>query len=343
MSNTQTNDNRGIRLRHVWWFVGLAIVCSIVAWIVMDKANDRLEATHKTIIEHQLKSLEEIETFLKSYQTLINDSTSKTNKRSLEQLNNQLLDIARNATENNGSERIGNLLESELSKIQSEYEVLNLWCALLTVVFLIFSFFSIFKANEMANQSEDSLRDMRGIEKDVREKAGDVDKQVNQAKTKIAEITQSLSSLNSQCDDLSTRVNTIKDVEIAGLNTQIKAFDETIKKLREHVEEQKKDFDKYYAEKLSEFDTSIEEMRDEARSNIEEFAKVSFESQNDSLIKRLDKFESSIDDLSNDVQELKTGNPTPEDLEAAAAEEREADGQDEDEMENPGLDSNSGN
>lgn len=195
----------------------------------------------------------------------------------------------------------------------------------------------------MANQSEDSLRDMRGIEKDVREKAGDVDKQVNQAKTKIAEITQSLSSLNSQCDDLSTRVNTIKDVEIAGLNTQIKAFDETIKKLREHVEEQKKDFDKYYAEKLSEFDTSIEEMRDEARSNIEEFAKVSFESQNDSLIKRLDKFESSIDDLSNDVQELKTGNPTPEDLEAAAAEEREADGQDEDEMENPGLDSNSGN
>ncbi len=181
------------------------------------------------------------------------------------------------------------------------------------------------------------------MQKEIREKVGEVDTQVDQAKTKIAEITQSLSSLNSQCDDLSTRVNTIKDVEIAGLNTQIKAFDETIKKLREHVEEQKKDIDKYYAEKLSDFDTAIEEKRNEARSTIEEFAKVSFESQNDSLIKRLDKFESSIDDLSNDVQELKTGNPTPEDLEAAAAEEREADGQDEDEMENPGLDSNSGN
>lgn len=333
MSNSRSNDERKNPTHHVWWFIGLAIVCSIVAWFIMDKANARLESTHKTIIAHQQNSLTEIETFLDTYQAILSDTTTKLDRKTIEQLNTQLLNIAHESMENNGSERIGNLLESELSKIQSEYEVLNLWCALLTVVFLIFSFFSIFKANEMANQSEASLKDMRDIEKEVRQRAEEVDKQVNEAKSKINEITQSISSQNSQCEDLKRRINTLKDVEIAGLDTQIKTFEESMKKLPEYIETQKKDFETFFNGKLSEFSASVEDMGEEMKLKIEETAKVSFENQNDNFIKRMDKYEASLKNILNDIQELTTGAINEDDIAAAEEEEREDDGHDEDEME----------
>lgn len=79
---------------------------------------------------------------------------------------------------------VRSLLQLEFNKIQNEYEALEIWAAILTVVFLIFSFYSFFKTekleedgrksinriNEMENGARDALNNLQeNIETDYQE------------------------------------------------------------------------------------------------------------------------------------------------------------------------------
>lgn len=81
-------------------------------------------------------------------------------------------------------DEIRSLLQLEFNKIQNEYEALEIWAAILTVVFLIFSFYSFFKTekleedgrksisriNEMENGARDALNNLQeNIETDYQE------------------------------------------------------------------------------------------------------------------------------------------------------------------------------
>lgn len=55
-------------------------------------------------------------------------------------------------------EEIKSLLELEFNKLQNEYESVEIWTGILTVVFLIFSFYSIFKTEQMESQSREGLK-----------------------------------------------------------------------------------------------------------------------------------------------------------------------------------------
>lgn len=46
-------------------------------------------------------------------------------------------------------DEIRSLLQLEFNKIQNEYEALEIWAGILTVVFLIFSFYSLFKTEQI--------------------------------------------------------------------------------------------------------------------------------------------------------------------------------------------------
>lgn len=50
------------------------------------------------------------------------------------------------------------LLEMEMGKLQSEYETLEIWTALITVVFLLFSFFSMFRSEELERQGRETVK-----------------------------------------------------------------------------------------------------------------------------------------------------------------------------------------
>lgn len=47
------------------------------------------------------------------------------------------------------------LLEMQFAKIQHETESLQIWCGILTIVFLIFSFYSLFKTDELLQRSKE--------------------------------------------------------------------------------------------------------------------------------------------------------------------------------------------
>lgn len=65
------------------------------------------------------------------------------------------------------------LLEIEFAKIQHETESLQIWCGILTVVFLIFSFYSLFKTDELVQQGRDGVKELSFLQesgkKDIEE------------------------------------------------------------------------------------------------------------------------------------------------------------------------------
>ncbi len=51
-------------------------------------------------------------------------------------------------------EKMESLMEMEFGKLQNDFNFISLWAGILTIVFLIFSIYSIFKTDEMLKQAE---------------------------------------------------------------------------------------------------------------------------------------------------------------------------------------------
>lgn len=56
------------------------------------------------------------------------------------------------------------LLEMQFAKIQHETESLQIWCGILTVVFLIFSFYSLFKTDELVKQGKEGVKELAELQ-----------------------------------------------------------------------------------------------------------------------------------------------------------------------------------
>lgn len=55
------------------------------------------------------------------------------------------------------------MIDLHLNKIEHEYSNITLWAAILTILFLVFSFYSVFKADELIKQGTDGLKEIRRI------------------------------------------------------------------------------------------------------------------------------------------------------------------------------------
>lgn len=58
------------------------------------------------------------------------------------------------------------MLELHLNKIEHEYSNITMWGAILTILFLVFSFYSIFKMDELIQQGNEGVKDIRSLKKD---------------------------------------------------------------------------------------------------------------------------------------------------------------------------------
>lgn len=71
-------------------------------------------------------------------------------------------------------DEIKSLLQLEFNKMQNEYESLELWAAILTVVFLIFSFYSFFKTEHLEEQGHQSITRIGDMEVNTRQELQDL-------------------------------------------------------------------------------------------------------------------------------------------------------------------------
>lgn len=61
------------------------------------------------------------------------------------------------------------MLELHLGKIEHEYSNITMWGAVLTILFLVFSFYSIFKMDELIKQGKEGVDDIKELKKEGRQ------------------------------------------------------------------------------------------------------------------------------------------------------------------------------
>ena len=137
------------------------------------------------------------------------------------------------------------LLELEFNKIQNEYETLALWASILTVVFLIFSFYSMFKTDELLQQGKNGLKELNAIKE--------------RGEASVFEFEEKSDKSIQKCQiDFVSFMSNLKETEsrrIDGLEMSIKkisqGFEEEtqkrIKVVQKYVETTKHTMDEQYA------------------------------------------------------------------------------------------------
>ena len=149
-------------------------------------------------------------------------------------------------------ESIRHLLELEFNKIQHEYDVLAFWGGILTIVFLIFSFYSLFKGEEMNRQANEALRDLRRIKTEAEKKSTEIDTQIEGQTNKIiGPVKKQMEETKKSADELKSAVE--------GKNTEIEGFEERIAEVKNYVDTAESGVDEFSNQKKEELKTYTDE------------------------------------------------------------------------------------
>jgi len=131
----------------------------------------------------------------------------------------------------NSQHATNELLELNFNRIQHEYTVLALWAGVLMIVFLIFSFYSLYKTDDIAKQGKDSLKDI--IEKGDDVLSGLREQQaglLDQAQITIAQINketrESQNKMDTLAETFSGKISTL-EVTAVRLEQLFKMIEDT--------------------------------------------------------------------------------------------------------------------
>ena len=187
--------------RYKWHFIGSLTVTTIVAVIGFVSLSYSFNCRLEKIEELQGQDGKRIAIIL---------SNAKDNNKNIAPEIESLSEIFSEHTE-----RMQGLMNMEYEKLQNDFNFISLWAGLLTIVFLIFSIYSIFKTDEMLKKSEN-------VYDEIQDKASVID---NFTKNVQKKYKQELKTLKKDSDDyikdLSQKISLL-DNRLASLDTLIK-------------------------------------------------------------------------------------------------------------------------
>ena len=111
------------------------------------------------------------------------------------------------------------MLELHLNKIEHEYSNITMWGAVLTILFLVFSFYSIYKMDELIQQGNEGVKDIKRLKKEGDDSITSVKTENNEQIKKLKEETEKIikehreklegmsSNFSAQQNDLYKRAN----------------------------------------------------------------------------------------------------------------------------------------
>lgn len=116
-------------------------------------------------------------------------------------------------------ERMESLMELEFEKLQNDFNFISLWAGIITIVFLIFSIYSIFKTDEMLKKSENVYEQIKGKSEEIE----------NLTKNIQTQYQSELGLLKKESDDYMKEMAqkmTLLNERLANADTIIKDFRE---------------------------------------------------------------------------------------------------------------------
>lgn len=192
-------------ISYKWQFIGSLLVVSMVAIIGFGFLSISYHNRLDRIEEIQRNDCKQISQLL---------SSSDMNRRVISLENGKIAESFEKH-----EERMQSLMEMEFEKLQNDFNFISLWAGLITIVFLIFSIYSIFKTDEMLKKSEK-------VYEDIKTQSGIID---NFTKNIQKKYRSELKALKKESDDF------IKELtqKISMLNERLAGIDSMIKKTKE--------------------------------------------------------------------------------------------------------------
>lgn len=84
------------------------------------------------------------------------------------------------------------MVDLHLTKIDHEYNNITMWAAILTILFLVFSFYSIFKMDELIQQGREGVKDIKRLKKVGDDSIAYIKAKNNEQITKLKEDTEQI-------------------------------------------------------------------------------------------------------------------------------------------------------
>lgn len=211
-----------MNISYKWQFIGSLLAVSIIAIIGFALLSVSYHQRLDRIEEIQRADCKQIDTLILF--------ASKNNKTIS-------LDAGKiEASFEKYEERMQSLMDAEFEKLQNDFNFISLWAGLITIVFLIFSIYSIFKTDEMLKKSEKVYNDIKSksdvidnftktIHKKYRRELENLEKESDDY---IKELTQKISMLNERLVNIDGLIKQSKETSQMDETVQMSAEEQNI-------------------------------------------------------------------------------------------------------------------
>jgi len=138
------------------------------------------------------------------------------------------------------------MLDLHLNKIEHEYSNITMWAAILTILFLVFSFYSIFKMDELIQQGNEGVKDIRHLKRNGEQEVEKLRDTTKKLKDSTREDIDSfiLSQQNRMKESFETIINHKNKIEqinsdaLSNFNELKKKLDGDFQRISKEYEEQ---------------------------------------------------------------------------------------------------------
>lgn len=134
------------------------------------------------------------------------------------------------------------MLDAHLDKIEHEYSNITLWAAVLTILFLVFSFYSIFKMDELVQQGRIGLRDIKKLKETGDEEIKTITvqgkKQLQDAKSKLKSFVNGQQKIVAETVKKTNEDNLQRDVDYErNVLTKVEMLNKYLARIQEFMVE----------------------------------------------------------------------------------------------------------
>ena len=220
------NENKTI----VRWFCGCFIVTLFILVSYLCYSMTTFKNSQERIVTEHLKHLVNVDSIFCDIKKIILSKDSGTIANApvlLAQLQNDSALMRREILLSQAEE--SNLIALHIEKIDNDYSQIGIWGGILSIIFLIFGFFAIFKIEETKADAKKTLDEVKkqGEKasdeiKELQEQAGqlnDLFNSNNQKARELNELITNINTKNSQAEESLGRINELL-VEVESKNKQ---------------------------------------------------------------------------------------------------------------------------
>ncbi len=214
----------------VYCFCGILVFTLTILVGYMCHSTNTLKASQDKIVTEHVKHIAKVDSLFYEMKGIIlsNDTGNVANASELlSQLQKDSTLFRREILLS--QEEMNNLVELHIDKIENDYAQIGIWGGVLSVLFIIFGFFAIFKLEETKNDAKTILNDVIEQGEEAKKQIGELQSQATELNTILSGTRQDVSTL---CQNKEKEFDELRDKltkQLGQTNQDISKFQTILK------------------------------------------------------------------------------------------------------------------